>query len=327
MFDNNLGSLYLLYGEERYLLEQDLKKMKKSFGECLLGINYILIDESNIDDLIYDIESPAFGYDKKLIVAKNTGLLKKDGRRKNALPIQETISKYILENIDTINESVVLIFIEENVDKNDVYNAIVKYGKVLEYKELSEQILLQNLKHISGLYKVKVDDSTIMYLIQKCGTNYQVLINEIRKLIEYAGPNGTFTKEDVDKLAIPQIESIIFDLTDGLGTKNTAKAMETLEGLIINEEPLQRILVTLYNHFKKLYLTKIAMESNQNIAVALELRPNQTFLVSKYQRQSKSFNKETLRKILDEFVELDYNFKIGNIDLEVGLKSILCSYC
>ena len=327
MFDDNLGSLYLLYGEERYLLEQDLKKMKKRFGECLLGINYILIDDSNIDDLIYDIESPAFGYDKKLIVAKNTGLFKKDGRRKNASPIQETIANFINENIDTINENVVLIFVEDSVDKNDVYNAINKNGQVIEYKELSEQALFQNLKHITGLYKVNADNNTIMYLIQICGTNYQLLINEIRKLIEYAGPNGTFTKEDVDKLAIPQIESIIFDLTDSLGSKNTAKAMEKLEGLIINEEPLLRILSTLYNHFKKLYLTRIAMETNQDIAKALELKPNQMFLVSKYQRQAKAFELDTLRKILDEFIELNFNFKMGNIDLEVGLKSILCSYC
>ncbi len=43
-----LDSLYLLYGEERFLLENSLKKIKNLFGECLKGINYISIDQGNL---------------------------------------------------------------------------------------------------------------------------------------------------------------------------------------------------------------------------------------------------------------------------------------
>ena len=45
---NKLNSLYLLYGEERFLLEYNLKKIKRLFGEIVSGINYITIDESNL---------------------------------------------------------------------------------------------------------------------------------------------------------------------------------------------------------------------------------------------------------------------------------------
>ena len=43
-----LSSLYLLYGEEKFLLENSLKKIKSLFGECLKGINYIAIDDTNL---------------------------------------------------------------------------------------------------------------------------------------------------------------------------------------------------------------------------------------------------------------------------------------
>ena len=33
-------------------------------------------------EIISDLETPSFGFDKKLIVAKNTGLFKKEGRKK-----------------------------------------------------------------------------------------------------------------------------------------------------------------------------------------------------------------------------------------------------
>ena len=39
--NERLSPLYLLYGEEQYLIETAVNKIKKKFGELLLGINYI----------------------------------------------------------------------------------------------------------------------------------------------------------------------------------------------------------------------------------------------------------------------------------------------
>ena len=73
----------------------------------------------------------------------------------------------------------------------------------------------------------------------------QDLINEIRKQIEYAGENGTITKESIDLLAVKQMESVIFDLTDSLGKKNIKEAMIVLNNLLYAKEPIQKILITL----------------------------------------------------------------------------------
>ncbi len=155
----------------------------------------------------------------------------------------------------------------------------------------------------------------------------QDLINEIRKQIEYVGEGGKVTRETIDKLCIKKIESIIFDLTDNLGRKNTEKALEVLNNLIYNKEPVQKILITLYNHFKKLYIIKLCEKYNQNITESLNLKPNQTFLVSKYKTQAGYFKEQELRSIIEELINLDSNYKIGKIDLNIGLESILCRYC
>ncbi len=155
----------------------------------------------------------------------------------------------------------------------------------------------------------------------------QDLINEIRKLIEYAGENGKIEKEDVDKLSIKKLESIIFDLTDNLGKKEISKALEVLKNLIYAKEPVQKILITLYNHFKKLYFTKLAIKENKDIITSLNLKPNQTFLVNKYKMQAKYFKENELKEILQNLRDLDYNYKNGLIDLNIGLETILCRYC
>ena len=325
-----LRSIYLLYGEELFLLENSLKKIKHLFGECIKGINYINVDDTNISGLIGDIETPAFGFEKKLIIVRNSGILKKEGKRKNAEmeKIRGRLVDYINENMQIINDSVILVIVEEDADtKQELYKLIDKIGAICNF-EYQKPIQIENrLKIICNQYKVQVDSNTLKYLIECCGTNMQDLINEIRKLIEYAGTGGKIEKQDVDKLAIKKLESIIFDLTDNLGKKETQKALEVLKNLIYNKEPLQKILITLYNHFKKLYITKIAQKYNKEITTSLNLKPNQTFLVNKYKTQSKYFTLAELKNILQEFRDLDYNSKNGLIDLQVGLETILCRYC
>ena len=328
--EQELKGIYLLYGEEMFLLQQQLNKIKKKFGEVVKGINYIAIDENNIQELIADIETPAFGYPNKLIIARNTGIFKREvkGRSGGASKeLKDKINEYLKSNIDMINESVILVFVENEVEKNSIYNTIEKIGIVCNFEEQKPFQIIKRLKSICNSYKVNVDESTLQYLIECCGTNMQDLINEIRKLIEYAGENGKIQKQDIDKLCIKKIESVIFDLTDNLGQKKVKEALDVLYNLIAAKEPIQKILITLYNHFKKLYFVKIAMANNKDIAQSLQLKSNQIFLVNKYKAQAKGFKTSELRKIIQELEDLDYNYKIGLIDLNVGLESILCVYC
>lgn len=326
---NILEGVYLLYGEETFLLESSLKKMKKLFGELILGINYIQIDETNVEELISDLETPAFGYEKKLVIAKNSGLLKKEGKRVNAKlkELKEKVAKYFSDNIDEIKEYNIVIFIEEDAEKNNLYKLLEKKGKICNFEKQTPSQIISRLKSIFNAYKVNIDDTTLKYLIESCGTSMQELINESRKLIEYAGENGTVSKSEVDLLCIKEVNAVIFTLTDLLGKKDITGALETLKNLIYNKEPIQKILITLYNHFKKLYLTKLSLEEKKDIVQVLNLKPNQIFLVNKYKGQASYFTKEELRSIIDELILLDKNSKIGLIDLNIGLEAILSRYC
>ena len=192
--------LYLLYGEESYLLETRLKKLKKEFGEMINGINFVQIDADTISELISDIETPAFGYPTKLIVAKNTGLFKKEKRtskskstkidvkedKKKANSLEEKVANYIEEHNEIFKDDVTLIFVEEEVDKNSLYKVIEKYGEVTNFELLKMPQLIDNIRKICGAYKVNIDFDVAKYFVESCGTSMQDLINEIRKLIEFA---------------------------------------------------------------------------------------------------------------------------------------------
>ena len=306
--ENKLSSIYLLYGQERYLLDNVVKKIKKSFGNLVDGLNYIKIDNSAIDNIISEIQTPAFGFERKLIIIKNTDLLKKQSKKKNQLIIDkiEKISEYIENNKDEIKDQNVIVFIEDDIEKNKLYKTIEKIGIVCNFEPEKPQELSNRIKYICNAYSVNIDNPTLAYFIECCGTNLQDLINEIRKLIEYKGKGGQITKEDIDILSIRQFDSVIFDLTDNLGRKNVAKSLEVLRNLIYAKEPIQKILITLYNHFKKLYIVK---------------------LCEKYKKQAGYFKEDELYNILKQFINLDEKYKDGDIDLNIGIEAVICGYC
>lgn len=173
LLNNNLNSIYLLYGEELFLLESSLKKIKNLFGECIKGINFISIDETNVNELIQDIETPAFGYEKKMIIIRNSGLLKKEGKRKNyeLTKIREILNKYIIENQDIIKRSIVLVFVEEDVDsKQELYKTIDKLGIVCKFDYQKPIQIEKRIRQICNLYKVEIDSQTLKYFIE-CSRN------------------------------------------------------------------------------------------------------------------------------------------------------------
>lgn len=321
--EGKLNSIYVFYGEEKYLKEVYLKKIKKIFGKLSLGINYILLDENNINSLISDIETPAFGFDKKLIVIRNSNFFKKDTKS----PMKEKFKNYILENMDIIEESCVIIFIEQIVHKMGLFKTLEKKAIFVETKKMSPADIKIILKRICVRYKVNVDDRSLDHLLEVAGTDMTTLVNEIRKLIEYTGEGGSIKEEDIDDLCIKDIQAIIFDLTDYLGEKNIEGAIEVLDNLVYNKEPLQKIIITLYNHFKKVYFVKLAILKKRNINEVLCLKPNQVFLISKYRKQAEYFELRDIKTILDELIELDWQYKAGLIDLEIGLKVLLCKNC
>ena len=111
------------------------------------------------------------------------------------------------------------MFIEEEIGASELSKTIQNLGITVNFEKLKPIQIGKRIKAICNAYKVNIDDKTLGFFIETCGTSMQNLINEIRKLIEYVGENGTIKQEDIEKLSIKELDSVIFDLTDSLGQK------------------------------------------------------------------------------------------------------------
>ncbi len=167
--EGKIKPIYLLYGEETFLLDTCLKKIKSLFGELVKGINYIEIDDTNLKNLIQDIETPAFGYEKKLIIVKNTELFKREVKKKGAdfVNFRDRLQDYLKENKESLTDTVILVFIEESVDKTKMLSTLEECNASIcnfEYQKLPN--IIARLKAICKAYKVNIDDNTLKYFIE-----------------------------------------------------------------------------------------------------------------------------------------------------------------
>lgn len=312
-----MESLYLITGDEIYERNECLEKIKKSFGELVKGINYIVLDKDNISNLENEINTYPFGFDKKLIIIK---LDKKSAKEDEEA--KDFLTDSLIKTLEELDETVCVVFVGDFTLKSKIYKLVEKKGKCFNFQKKKENELITWCKEIFDKNEIKISNQDISYLISLCGTEKLVLKNEIEKLTSYALNTKSIKKEDIDKLCIKTSDIIIFDLTDSIGTKNKAKALTCLEELIENKEPIQKIAIMISKHFKSLLVAKIATEENKNLMD--ELNTKSTYAANKYKEQARRFSKNELIEIIKKLAKLDIDSKIGKIDLKIGLEKLIC---
>ena len=323
------SNLILITGEDAYEKEEKLEQIKANFGECIKGINFIVLDKTNINRLEDEINTYPFGFSKKLIIVKVDKKEKKEnaeGATDAESEAQEEKNDWLTasveESLKTL-EDVIVVFYGDIKKTTKIYKLIQKNGECIVCDKKKEYDILSWASRIFVKNGITINNTDINYLISISGTDKLTLKNEIDKLIDYADETKQVTKKDIDAICIRTSDIIIFDLTDSLGNKDTKAALNSLNELIENKEPIQKIAIMIAKHFKALLVAKVATIENRNVLD--ELATKSPFAANKYKVQARSFTLEELKTKVLEFSKLDIDSKTGKIDLKIGLEKIICS--
>lgn len=326
------SNLYLITGEDEYEKEEKLNSLKEKFGECVKGINYIVLDNAGINNLEAEIDTYAFGFSKKLILVK---LDKKDKNISESAEDdsgEEETTESSSDKKDWLTpslektlqelEDVIVVFCGDIKKTTKIFKLVQKHGNCILCEKKKEYDLLSWANKIFRENGYEIDNDNINYIIDICGTNKLMLKNEIDKLLDFSSETRKITKEDIDLICIRTSDVIIFDLTDNLGKKNTKASLNSLNELIENKEPLQKIVIMIARHFKSLLVAKVATLENKNLMD--ELATKSTFAMNKYKAQSRLFSLDELKNKILKLSKLDIDSKTGKIDLKIGLEKVIC---
>ena len=321
------SNLILITGEDAYEKEEKLEQIKVNFGECVKGINFIVLDKTNINRLEDEINTYPFGFSKKLIIVKVDKKEKKESiENSDATEEQEEKNDWLTPSVeDSLKtlEDVVVVFYGDIKKTTKIYKLVQKNGECIVCDKKKEYDILSWASRIFVANGINISNADINYLISISGTDKLMLKNEIDKLIDFADDTKQVTKKDIDAICIRTSDVIIFDLTDSLGNKDTKAALNSLNELIENKEPIQKIAIMIAKHFKALLVAKVATIENRNVLD--ELATKSPFAANKYKTQARSLTLEELKTKVLEFAKLDIDSKTGKIDLKIGLEKIICS--
>lgn len=312
--NRSFHNMYLLYGEEDYLVRLYRDKLIKSILNGEDEMNFASfqgdgIDLTEVRELAQTL--PFFG-EYRLLLLEDSRFFKK------ANELSDMISEF--------PDTTILIFVEKEVDKR---NKLYKYGKknglVVEMNAMS---VTDTKKFVAlELQKAgrKIRESTADYLLEQIDNSMVNIQNELEKLIAYSYGREEITKQDIDAICSVQVTGQIFKMLDAVANGQKQETMRLYHDLLELKESPVSILYLLSRHFNILLQVKSASGNltKQELAKKLGIPP---FSVGKYQIQSKHFSREQLKEMLTACVDTDFAFKQGKVGDQVGVEILLVDF-
>lgn len=297
--------IYLLYGTEKYLIDLEINKIIKQHKIDEINIIKYDLDIDFFKEVIDDCQTISLFSNKKLIIVDNpfTELSKED---------ENLLENYINSpNLDTI-----LIL---RCSKLDERKKIIKLlMKKVTVKEFNNTNLIEKVKNMFDDFDIKND--TINLLIERVGSDLNLLHNEIEKIKIYKDNDKNITKEDIISLTHKNIDLDVFKLIDNIVNHDKEKSLELYNELLKNGSEPIAIIVMLANQFRIMYQAKELIKkgyTEKDIASTINIHPYRVKLAL---QNSRSYNSKVLLKYLSDLAQLDIDIKSGNIDKNLGLE-------
>lgn len=303
--------VYLLYGEESYLVRLYRDKLKNAILDGADEMNYSNFQGSGIDLLeIREIaDTLPFFQDYRIIVLEDTKLFKSANEFADYLP--------------SMPDTTILVFAEKEVDKrNKLYKYVQKNGLAVEMTAMSagdtKKFVAMKLRDGGRVIR----ESTAEYFLEQVENSLNNIENELEKLIAYTYGREEITREDIDAVCSVQVTGQIFKMLDAIAGGKKQEVMTLYHDLLTLKESPMSILYLLTRHFNILLQIKSASGENSKseLAKRIGIPP---FAVGKYQMQCKHFTKEQLKKMLTLCTETEFDFKRGRIADQIGVETLL----
>ena len=304
---------YLLYGNEKYLINREVKKIIDKVKIDELSISKYDLEINTIKEILDDITTVSLFSSSKLILIDNSFIFSRTQNKK--IDDIELLENYLK---NPIKENII-IFIN-NLEKIDNTKKIIKsikeHGIIKEFNK--NKNIFQIVKDMFDDYKINND--VIQTLINRVGNNLEIIYQEIEKLKLYKINNKIITKQDIIDITVENIDIDIFKFIDDIINGNKTNSIKTYDELLkINEEPI-KIVALLASKFRLMYQSSVLAKkgyTEEKISEVLGVHkyPVHLAIISGYK-----YNPNILLKYLNELADIDIGIKTGERDKELALE-------
>ena len=238
--------VYLLYGQERYLIKQYRDKLIKAMVSEGDSMNFSSFEGDGINqkEIIDLAETLPFFADKRVILIEDAGIFSKAG---------DELGEYLKDS----PESTHFIFVEESVDKRSkLYKAAAKCGNPVEFKEQTDETLARWIGMRIRKDGKGMSQAAYNSFIEKTGTDMENIDKVLEKLLCYCMDKDVIELSDVEAVTTEQITNKVFEMVDAIASHKQKRALELYYDLLALKEPAMRIMYLISRQFNILMNVK-----------------------------------------------------------------------
>ncbi len=316
--DGNIGRLYVFHGEETYLRDFYLGQMKKKLlpaGMEEFNLHTLSGKEFDIKRLAQMVDCLPMMSERTLIVVSDYDLYKGD---------KEGLTALFADLPDYVCLVFVYDLIEYKADARTKLAASLKErGSVVNFARQEQGDLVDWVRRRFKATDHDIGSEEAKYLIFLCGDLMNGLISEIGKIGSYA-KNHRITREDIDAVATPQLDAVVFQMTDAIAAGNFDKAAAVLGDLYHMQEAPIKILAVLGKQLRQLYSARLAIENRKGTSYLMELwGMRSTYPAEKLMQSARRFSLPWCRQAVIRCGEMDLAMKSTGADGEELLTQFL----
>ena len=303
----NIDRLYVFHGEETFLLHHYFGQIKKQLIEELTeAFNFHKLNQET-----FDIQSFSDSVENVPMMAEHT-LVHVDDVDLFRLP--EGDRGKLAEVLSDIPSWCTVIFTFETAEwkpdkrQKKLWEALDTQGLIVEFQKQSQRDLIAWVtKHFAAQNK-RISNDLCAYLIDITGGTMTALAGEIRKIVSYSGADE-IKKTDIDAVAEPVLDAVVFQMTDLLGAGNYGDALQKLQQLLkMQQEPLA-ILGAIGAHFRRISTARTLLDHGRNSSELMKLCGLSDYPARKTMDAARRFTPEFCRRAAELVVETDYRMK------------------
>ncbi|MCX5687594.1 MAG: DNA polymerase III subunit delta [Candidatus Omnitrophica bacterium] len=312
---------YLFLGEEDFLKETELKKLKSRFLE------------NATKDLNYNV---FYAKDKDFKLKEMLDIL-------NTAPFMSPKRFVILKDADSLSDSdkeSVLFYLKNPKDTSifiiDSKAVKIKEGFILEASKLAKfvrsskltdseiSIWISRRVHSSGK---KIGADAIKLIKENLSNDLHVLSSSIDNLILYAGKRPDITRQDVEKFIYVAPLKSSFDLLDAIEKKDVKLALNIFTSIQKYKKRETEFLLGLLSwQFRMLLRVKELLKIRSKLEIQKELNLYNTKF-DQMSRYATRFKRQEIIRLLSEILKADSDIKTGEVSARFTLEKLILKIC
>lgn len=313
-----IGSLYVFHGEESYLRDFYLGKMRQKLlpaGMEEFNLHTLTGKEFDVKKLQEMVDCLPMMSERTLIVVNDYDIYKGD-------------KEGLIRVLSDLPEYVCLVFVYDLIEykadaRTKLAGLLKNRGSLVPFNRQGQNDLVDWISRRFRALDHDIGTEDAKYLMFLCGDLMNGLISEIGKIGAYAKGHRV-TRADIDAVATPQLDAVVFQMTDAIAAGNFDRAASVLGDLFHMQEAPIKLLAVLGKQIRQLYSARLALEHRKGTAYLMEQwGMRNSYPAEKLMNAARKFSLSWCRRAVIRCGEVDLAMKSTGADGEELLIGLL----